>query len=169
MLQLISVFICGIDSSTTLVVCEKDHSPGRPGTSVYDTERIWLAFQHSPNVCHISHQLQIPKSMLHDDVHTKLNLHGYKLQLVQHIQPCNMPWRLNFVAFMLEKLTADDSYLQKIIFSDKAIFHTHGVVNRLNCRIWGSENPCALKEHVRDNAKVSVCWNITLDCSPSNF
>jgi hypothetical protein len=26
---------------------------------------------------------------------------------------------------MLEQLTADDSYLQKIIFSDKTIFHTH--------------------------------------------
>jgi hypothetical protein len=54
---------------------------------------------------------------------------------------------------MLEQLTADDNYLQKIIFSDEDTFHTHGVVNRHN---WGSENTHALMWHVRDSPKVSV-------------
>jgi hypothetical protein len=51
---------------------------------------------------------------------------------------------------MLEHLTADDNYFQNI-FSDEATFHTHVVVNRHNCRIWGSEKPHALMEHVRDS------------------
>jgi hypothetical protein len=64
---------------------------------------------------------------------------------------------------MLEQLTADDNYLQKIRFSDEATFHTHGVVNRHNCRIWGSENPHALMEHVRDSPKVNVWCGIMSD------
>jgi hypothetical protein len=65
--------------------------------------------------------------------------------------------------FMLEQLTADDNYLQKILFSDEATFHTHGVVNHHSCRSWGSENPHALMEHVRDSPKVSVWFGIMLD------
>jgi hypothetical protein len=64
---------------------------------------------------------------------------------------------------MLEQLTADDSYLQKILFSDEATFHTHGVLNRHNCRIWGGENPHALMEHVRDSPKVNVWCGIMSD------
>jgi hypothetical protein len=64
---------------------------------------------------------------------------------------------------MLEQLTADDNYLQKILFSDEATFHTHGVKNRHNCIIWGSENPDALMEHVRDSPKVNVWCSIMSD------
>jgi ribosomal protein S18 acetylase RimI-like enzyme len=97
---------------------------------------------------------------VHDVVHRRLKLLAYKLQLVQHIQPCDKPQRVNFETFMLEQLTADDSYLQKILFSDEATFHTHGVVNCHNCRIWGSKNPHAQMEHVRDSPKVNVWCDI---------
>jgi hypothetical protein len=140
----------------------KGHSPGRPSTSHDDTKRIRVAFQRSPkhSVLHVSRQLQIPKSTVHDVLHRRLKLRAYKQQLVQHIQPRDKPQRVNFVTFMLEQLTADDNYLQKILFSDEATFHTHGVVNRHNCRIWGSENPHALMEHVRDSPEVNVWCGI---------
>jgi hypothetical protein len=64
---------------------------------------------------------------------------------------------------MLEPLTADDNYLQKILFSEEATFHTHGVVNRHKCRIWGSENPHVHMEHVRDSPKVNVLCGIMSD------
>jgi hypothetical protein len=70
---------------------------------------------------------------------------------------------------MLEQLTADDSYLQKILFSDEATFHTHGVVNHHNCRIWGSENPHALMEHVRDSPNVNVWCGIMSDRTVGPF
>ena len=31
---------------------------------------------------------------------------------------------------------------KKIIFSDRAHFHPGGYINKQNCHIWGSENPC---------------------------
>jgi hypothetical protein len=70
---------------------------------------------------------------------------------------------------MLEQLTADDDYLQKIIFSDEDTFHTHGVVNRHNCRIWGNENPHALMEHVRDSPKVNMWCSIMSDRTVGPF
>jgi hypothetical protein len=72
---------------------------------------------------------------------------------------------------MLEQLTADDNYLQKILFSDEATYHTHGVVNRHNCRIWGSENPHALMEHVCYSPKVNMWFGIMPNriCGPFFF
>jgi transposase len=59
----------------------KGHSPGRPSTSQDDTEHIRVAFQRSPksSVRHVSRQLHIPKSTVHDVVHRRLKLRAYKL------------------------------------------------------------------------------------------
>jgi hypothetical protein len=80
-------------------------------TSQDDTEHIQIAFQCSSkrSVPHVSRQLQILKSIVHDVVDRRLKLCAYMLPLVQHIQPCDKPQRVNFVMFMLEQLTAGDS------------------------------------------------------------
>jgi hypothetical protein len=59
----------------------KGHSPGSPSTSQDDTERIRVAFQHSPKRCVRldSSQLQIPKSKVHDVMHRRLKIRAYKL------------------------------------------------------------------------------------------
>jgi hypothetical protein len=41
-----------------------------------------------------------------------------KLQLVQDVKPHDKPQRVNSVMFKLQQLTAEDSYLQKALFSD---------------------------------------------------
>ena len=43
-----------------------------------------------------------------------------------------------------------------VVFSDEATFHVTGKVNRHNTRIWGTEHPHAIQEHVRDSPKVNV-------------
>ena len=50
----------------------------------------------------------------------------------------------------------DDGFAEKLVFSDEATFHVCGKVNRHNVRIWGTENPHAAMEHVRDSPKVNV-------------
>jgi hypothetical protein len=66
-------------------------------TSQDDTERIQVAFQCSlkRSVLHVSRQLQILKTMVHDIVDRRLKLCMYMLQLVQHIQPCDKPQGVN--------------------------------------------------------------------------
>lgn len=145
----------------------KGNSPCRPNTSQDNTKHIQVSSQRSPkySVRHISCPLQIPKSMVQDGVHRRLKLRAYKLQVVQHIQPHGELRRVNSVTFVVEQLAADDSYLQKILFCDKAIFHIHGAVNRHNCRIWGSKNPHALMKHVRDSqGQCEVQHHIRLNC-----
>ena len=57
---------------------------------------------------------------------------------------------------MLAAIEEDDDYLKRVLFSDEATFHLNGVVNRHNARIWGSENPHAVFETVRDSPKLNV-------------
>jgi hypothetical protein len=42
------------------------------------------------------------------------------------------------------------------MFSDEATFNISGAVNRHNVRIWGSQQPHSVMEHVRDSPKVNV-------------
>ncbi|EFN79402.1 hypothetical protein EAI_09473, partial [Harpegnathos saltator] len=43
-------------------------------------------------------------------------------------------------------------------FSDEADFHLDGLVNRQNCRIWGSENPRVIVEKQMHPQRVTVCF-----------
>ena len=50
------------------------------------------------------------------------------------------------------------SILDNIWFSDEAIFHLSGRVNRHNTRIWETENPKVIEEKERDSSKL-VVWS----------
>ncbi|PSN40851.1 hypothetical protein C0J52_19540 [Blattella germanica] len=68
-------------------------------------DRVRTAFTRSPkkSIRRGSHQLQIPKSTVHDILHKRLKLRAYKLQLLHHIQPNDRRLRENF-AFGLLRL-----------------------------------------------------------------
>jgi hypothetical protein len=57
----------------------------------------------------------------------------------------------------LSNVEADENHLRRWIFSDESTFHLSGRLNCHNCRIWGSENPHAIREIERDSAKVNAC------------
>ena len=48
------------------------------------------------------------------------------------------------------------TYLE-LFFSDECIFHTNGVVNKQNARIWGTENPETVIEVTQRSAK-DLVW-----------
>jgi hypothetical protein len=50
----------------------------------------------------------------------------------------------------------EDGFAEKLVSSDEATFRVCGKVSRHNVRIWGTENPHATVEHVRDLPKVNV-------------
>jgi len=51
--------------------------------------------------------------------------------------------------------------LSVFVFSNEATFHTSGVVNRHNVRIWGSENPHVLFQNDQGSPKVNV-WCVLM-------
>ena len=63
--------------------------------------------------------------------------------------------RFEFAVEMLDRVE-DEDYLKRVCFTDEAIFHLSGQVNKHNVRVWGSENPHVVREQVRDSPKVNV-------------
>ena len=98
---------------------------------------------------------------MHKIIHKRLYLCAFKIQLRHHIKPNDVPIRAHYAAEMLLRIENDNSYLDNIVFSDEAIFHFCGKINKHNCRIWGSENPHVIHEHERDTPKVNVWCGLT--------
>jgi hypothetical protein len=42
------------------------------------------------------------------------------------------------------------------MFTNEATFHVSGKVYRHNVRIWGTENPHVVREHIRESPKANV-------------
>lgn len=131
---------------------------GRPGVSQQTVENVQVAFQRSPqkSIRRASRELHVPKSTIHKVLHKRLQLHPYKVQIIQHLQPNDRPIRYEFATTMLNKIEGDNEYLQKVMFSDECTFFVSGHVNRHNVRIWGTENPRSTREHIRGSPKVNV-------------
>ena len=54
-------------------------------------------------------------------------------------------------------------FLKDVYFSDELTFHVSGLLNRLDLRIWGSENPHDTCELERDSPKLNVWCGILHD------
>jgi hypothetical protein len=89
-------------------------------------------------------------------LHRRLMLHTYRIQIVQALEPDEGRRRKKFAVDMLGRIDNDNGFLERVIFSDESSFHVCGVVNRHNCRIWGSESPHAVREYERDSPKLNV-------------
>ena len=76
--------------------------------------------------------------------------------ITQKIKHDDKHKRLTFAASVLDKIDENNSYFDHICFSDESIFQISEKVNRLNCRIWGSENPSVVFQHECDSPKVNV-------------
>jgi hypothetical protein len=85
------------------------------------------------------------------------------VHIVLAFKPDDKPRRFQFAKDILSNVEADENFLRSRIFSDEATFYVSGRINHHNCRIWGSEDPRAIREIERDSAKVKV-WG-TLSCS----
>ncbi|XP_063240478.1 uncharacterized protein LOC134541176 [Bacillus rossius redtenbacheri] len=131
---------------------------GRPSTSAGDIERVREAFVRSPgkSIRTAARQLELPRSTVHKVLHKNLRLCAYKVQLLQALQPSDGPRPKAFATDMLARMDVEEDFLGRILFTDEAMFHVSGLLNRHNVRIWGSENPHASRALVRDSPKFYV-------------
>ena len=128
---------------------------GRPRTSEENIERVRQAFQRSPmkSIRTADRQLELPRLTLHKVLHKNLRLYAYKVQMLQALQPNDMPRRKEIAVNMLQRNSEDEAFLKRVCFSDEATFHASGKLNKHNVRIWGSENPHASRELQRVSPK----------------
>ena len=113
---------------------------GQLRTSEENIERVRQAFQRSPmkSIRTASRQLELPRSTAHKVLHKNLRLYAYKVQMLQALQPNDMPRRKEFALNMLQRISEDEAFLKRVCFSDEATFHISGKLNKYNVRIWGS-------------------------------
>ena len=89
-------------------------------------------------ICTAARQLELPRSAVHKVQHKNLRLYAYKVQMLQALQPNNMPRRKEFAVNMLQRISEDEAFFKQVSFSDEATFHVSGKLNKHNVRIWGS-------------------------------
>jgi hypothetical protein len=61
--------------------------------------------------------------------------------MIHALKPSDQVAYTNFAMDMLERTDMSPDFLHQVCFSDEVRFHINGVVNRYNCRTWGSESP----------------------------
>lgn len=77
------------------------------------------------------------------------------MQLLQALLPGDKVRRFEFCTRFQEFMEKDE-FCDNLVFSDEAVFHLSGKVNRHNVRIWGTDNPHSFVQHVRDSPKLNV-------------
>ena len=98
-------------------------------------------------------QLDLPRATVHKVLHKNLRLFAYKVQMLQALQPNDMPRQKEFAVNMLQRISEDEAFLKQVCFNNEATFHVSGKLNKHNVRIWGSENPHATIELQQDSPK----------------
>ena len=113
---------------------------GRPRTSEENIKRVRQAFQRSPmkSIRTAARQLKLPRSTVHKVLHKNLRLYAYKVQMLQALQPNDMPRRKEIAVNMLQRISEDEAFLKQVCFSDEPTFLVSGKLNKHNVRIWGS-------------------------------
>ena len=105
----------------------------QPRTSEENIEHVRQAFQRSPmkSIRTAAKQLELPYSTVHKVLHRNLRLHAYKVQMLQALQPNDMPRQKEFTVNILQRISEDEAFLKQVCFSDKATFHVSGKLNTM--------------------------------------
>ena len=78
----------------------------------------------------------------------------YKLHLLKHLKETEKSAREDFRTRM-QVMLEEDGFNDRLVVSDEATFH---VTCKVNKRIWETEYPHAILEHVRDSPQLnSLC------------
>ena len=76
-------------------------------------------------------------------------------------EDCNI--RMEFSEIMLAWYEDWPGLFQNILWSDEAVFHIGGFVNRHNCHYWAEEDPRIISEKFQNRPKITVWCGMTSD------
>jgi hypothetical protein len=130
----------GLIMDSKLPVC---HRTGRSLDTIVTVSES-VAESPGTSLFYHSQQLDIPRSTMQRILMKEL--HAYKIQLTQELEPIDHVQRREFVNWVLENQKVDGNFSKKIIFSDEAHFQLDWYMNTQNCRIWDAKNPRMIHE-----------------------
>ena len=132
---------------------------GRPMTASGDhsQDTVQEAVSADPNVSirQIAMDTGISKSSVGRCM-KKLNLHPYSYTMVQELTGDDDDRRLEFCEWIRQRVSTNDNFYKQIVFSDEAVFHVNGTVNRHNLHYWNVDNPHVKFERFQDRQSVTV-------------
>ena len=134
--------------------------PSRPkrARNEENIEQVKAVIEESPtkSIRKVSSELQLSRSVVQRILKLDLKMHPYKATLVHGLHENDLPKRVEFCQWFLEKCKQHPQFLHSVFFTDEASFHLTGSVNRQNKRFWGTKNPNALVETKSFTPKVNV-------------
>ena len=98
---------------------------------------------------------------VHNIARQKINLFPYKIQMTQLLHDEDLGLRMAMCETLLEKIDADENFLDRLIFSDECTFFLNGMVNRHNCRIWARETLMETIPKTHSSPKVNVWMGLS--------
>lgn len=133
----------------------------RPVRNDLVTEAIDWFIEDNPTQSQrrVSNELGISRATL-QRIMKELKFHPYKLQLTHELGPEDYGARLEFSLSQLRIIEQEPEFAKRILFSDEALFHLHGGVNRHNCRYWSKTNPHYVQEKPIQSPKLIVWTGI---------
>ena len=116
----------------------------------------------NPKVSLRTHERELPmsRSTLQRRIKNELKLKSYRLQVVHHLHEADFQKRVQMCTELLRLWRLED-LKNNILFSDEAVFHVCGRVNRQNSRIWSPERPSEFIEYETHTPKVNVWIGVT--------
>jgi hypothetical protein len=135
----------------------KGKSSGRPPVSDEIVEDLRERVEETPqiSVARLSQQSGVPRSTCHKIIKNRLQLHPYKISVIQELQPADYQSRVEYCNWFQNHLN-NDHLLDVSFFSDEAWFHLSGYVNSQNFRIWSAQNPHQFVETPLHVSKIGV-------------
>jgi hypothetical protein len=105
-------------------------------------ERVRVNFQQNPesSTRRAALELNLSRTSFRRMM-KELGLKPYRLQLLHALNEDDPDRRCEFADTFLNLIAADSSFLNRIVWSDEAIFKLNGHVNRHNCVYYAVENP----------------------------
>lgn len=144
----------------TLTVLPRSHASDQSEKKIPNEKKneVIQAFGDDPHASQrkVAQQCAVSLSsvnrILKDD-----GLRPWKVKWVQELQEHDYAARKEFCSTILRKNDEDNRFIRNICFSDEAIFHVNGSVNKHNHFIYGYTNPHAIEEQPIRSPSIT-CW-----------
>lgn len=109
----------------------------------------------------VARDLDMSYSSVRKVLKTELMWRPWKPHYQQALYPDDLDRREEFSTHMLDWAEEWPELFDNILWSDEAIFHVGGFVNRHNSHYWAEQNPRITKEKALHNPKITVWCGLT--------
>uniref|UniRef100_A0ABD2XEH1 DUF4817 domain-containing protein n=1 Tax=Trichogramma kaykai TaxID=54128 RepID=A0ABD2XEH1_9HYME len=154
----------GFEDGNLIPVLHRGHGQGVAGRPENDQrgqneERVLNAVEVDPrtSIRIISREENLSYSFV-QKVLKRNHLHAFHYRKVQALRPEDYPLRMRFCEIMLNRITEDDTFLDRVLFTDESSFGRDGTFNVHNHHQYALENPHLIVENKHQTRFTTNKW-----------